>query len=166
MSQVDIPILERVVSECPEIESAAFENVIFRINSAYSAAKLKSDTVDFELIRDKVLEYCDLFNLLEHKIYKSAVGKYYGLRRGQEQKDGYEAGTVYEVSPDHVLIAADKDVKILFRTFKREGKLSFTDVDTGKERFHRKGGSTFVDEKKYHQAKQQALAIMNSRRTF
>lgn len=166
MSHIDTEIFNKVLSECPvEVESNLFARVILLINERYAKAVSQDSTADFKSIRNEVLDYCDLWDLLLVDPYKSAIGRYYSLRRAKEEKEGYKIGTIFEADENHVLIAASKNVKILFRSHKPKGKLRFGDIDTGRERFSRaKGLSTRVTEDQYLTAKRKALAVMNSRR--
>jgi len=119
---------------------------------------------DFERIRDNTLEYCGLWDLFTYKPYKSAVGKYFGRKRAQDEKSGYIVGTVYEADDKSVLVAASKDVKIQFLAKNTRAKITFCDLNNGNERTSRMGGSTRVTREEFIRAKQVAFAVIKSHR--
>jgi len=163
---IDHAILGQVMSAYPEVSEPLLENVIFGINRSYATAKQRHDQVDFVRIRDDELERCDLYNLFDYKIYQSAVGKYYALRRAESPITKQRPGTVYGASRDEVLIAVTKKVRILFVALRYHGKLKYKDVDNGRRRFARDGVPTQVPSEAFQTAKRKALAILNSHRGF
>lgn len=166
MAQIDWEVFSRVISESGDVRPAVLRRVIELISAKYAASIKKEEPINFKAIRDEVLEYCDLWDLFIIGPYKSAVGKYYSLKKQKEAGQKYEVGEVFSANKNSVLIAASPDVKILFQTSKACGKLLFTDIDTGQTRFCLSNKGSKVTEKQYLKAKIKALAVMNSRRQF
>lgn len=172
MANIDEAIVEEVVEQFRgPVKRPMLELAIFHINTDYSKQKKAGvDPIDFETILEDVIDRCDLRTLFELDPYKHALGTYYAKRRAKEKRAREERkeaiGTVKEPSDQAVTIRASGEVEIRFKALKSSGKLSFSDIDTGLERIVLYGHSDRVHEELYLKAKRQALAIMNSRRTY
>ncbi len=166
MPYLDQDIIKNVAKVFPEVEIRELENLIFHINKDYAQAKCSGELVDFVKIRDSAMEHCGLWDLFTYKLYKTAIGKYYALKRARDEREKLIVGTVYKASESEALIAASENVKIMFCSRLPKGRLKYHEIDSGHERFSRTGKNTRVTESEYACAKRQALAIINGRRGF
>ncbi len=166
MSNIDSVTLDEVFDEGvdPLVTKPMMKAAISFINERYAKLRHKRDAkeIDFKEIMEDAIDQYQLRNFFEYEPYKIALGKYYRKRRDVLKKFG-KVGDVLKASATEVAIRASREVVIYFRAPNNYSQVHFREIDDS-YRLVLFGNSDVVENKAWWKAKQQALAVMNSRR--